>query len=107
MAPTGLPHIQLTWAKDQARIRREGIVYYLERFDGAVKIGCTVNYPQRRGNLLRRHGPLNLIAYEFGYYQREAERHREFAWTRIDEVAEWFVVDSFLYDHVLMLRALL
>jgi hypothetical protein len=102
----GLPHLVLPWAKDKT-LRESGIVYYLERRDGALKIGCTVNYPQRRQTLVYRHGPLLLVAWEIGYYAVEEQRHEQFAQLRIDPAAEWFEVDADLYDHVLMLKALL
>jgi hypothetical protein len=119
---TGLPHIRLDWAADRVWLRQVGIVYYLERADGAVKIGYTQNYPQRRATLVHRHGPLPLVAWEPGSEGGGADellalenlRHRQFAHLRLPSrnpgllfPPEWFAVDDDLFDHVLMLRAML
>ncbi len=104
---TGLPHINLPWQKDRMARAGAKVIYYLERQDGAVKIGTTGNYPSRRMRLVRNHGPLNLVAWEFGYYEVEERRHQQFARLRVDPVAEWFRVDDDLMDHMLMLLALL
>ena len=104
---TGIPNVRPGWAQDRTRFTTEGLVYYLERMDGAIKIGCTRNFTDRRYTLRRRHGPLNLIAWEFGYYAIEEVRHEQFAALRLDPIAEWFRPESELIDHVLMLRALL
>lgn len=102
---SGLPHIKLPWAKNKAMLRWAGVVYYLERADGLIKIGCTQNYPQRRQTLVQRNGPLYLVAWEVGYYGLERQRHEQFAALRQNPAAEWFALDADLYDHMLMLLA--
>lgn len=104
---SGIPHIQLPWQAYAARLEREGVVYYLERTDGSIKIGHSCNYPGRRSTLVYRHGPLVLVAWEIGYYDVEAARHEQFAHLRIAPIPEWFEPGDELIDHVLMLRALL
>ncbi len=119
---TGLPHIRLSWAADRAWLSQVGIVYYLERADGCIKIGYTQSYPQRRATLVYRHGPLPLVAWEPGSQNGgweelaalEESRHRQFAHLRLPPrnpgliyLPEWFAVDDGLYDHLLMLKALL
>lgn len=105
MSSTGIPHIRLPWVPE--RLRETGVVYYLERADGAVKIGCTANYPHRRVALVRRHGPLALVAWERGYYDVEEQRHQQFAHLRINPRAEWFRPEPELIDHLLLLLAML
>jgi hypothetical protein len=82
------------------------MVYYLEREDGAIKIGYTSDYPQRRDNLVQRHGPLLLVGWEIGGYDLEAQRHEQFAHLRIKPIAEWFRPGEDLIDHLLVMRAL-
>jgi hypothetical protein len=104
---TQLPSVKFVWARERHTLRESGLVYYLQRASGAVKIGCTANYPQRRTALGQRHGPLCLVAWEPGYYAVEQQRHRQFARLRIDPMAEWFRVDDDLLDHILSLLAVL
>lgn len=108
LVTSGLPHIRLGWTRDPS-LRRTGVVYYLERADGAIKIGCTSNYPQRRQALLRQYGPLSLVAWEAGYSELEKHRHEQFDRLRINPSPnqEWFAVDPELMDHLLMLLAML
>lgn len=104
---TGLPQITFRWSKRANALSSTGIVYYLERSDGAVKVGCTRNYPRRRSALVRQHGFLALIAWEIGYDDVESLRHEQFAHLRIDPLAEWFQVQTDLYSHIMALRAAL
>lgn len=101
---TGLPNIRIGWRKN--RLANTGIVYYFERPDGAIKIGCTKSYDDRRYSISKRHGPLLLIAYERGYYEIEEQRHEQFAHLRLSPLAEWFQPAEDLVDHVLMLLAI-
>lgn len=101
-------------------LRETGIVYYLERRDGLIKIGYTQRYPSRRAKLLHQHGPLWLVAWEAGpgglheLSALEEQRHQQFARLRLPGKnpgllcpPEWFALDEDLYDHLLMLKALL
>ncbi len=99
-----LPNVRPSWRRDG--LAGTGIVYYLQRGNGDVKIGTTANYPQRRATLGRRHGALALIAFEPGYTELEAERHQQFAQLRLDPIAEWFLLGEDLLDHILMVLAL-
>lgn len=80
------------------------IVYYLERSDGAVKIGTTCHLRTRRRQLARAYGPLSLIAWEFGSYNLEQQRHSEFSQDR-KGCSEWFALSAPLTKHVEVLRA--
>ncbi len=95
-----LPHIRLPWTKRRYALEKSGLVYYLQRADDAVKIGCTANYPDRRSNLVRQHGSLRLIAWEPGYSSLERERHRQFEHLRLRPGAEWFRLGADLLTHV-------
>lgn len=103
-ARLGLPHIRLPWGRARYRAAESGVVYYLERSDGAIKIGCTSNYPRRRNELVVKHGALFLVAWEFGGFDVEDERHGEFAEYRISPSAEWFRPGVELVNHVLRMR---
>lgn len=79
------------------------VVYYLERSDGAVKIGTTCHLRTRRRQLARAYGPLSLIAWEFGSYNLEQRRHSEFSQYRKRD-SEWFAPSASLAKHVEALR---
>lgn len=83
------------------------VVYYLERANGHIKIGCTSNYPRRRHELMKQHGPLSLVAWEEGDSQLEFARHRQFAGLRVNPIAEWFEPGESLIDWILNIRALM
>lgn len=70
--------------------RKLDVVYYLQRTDGAVKIGWTRTLEPRVRTLERAHGPLTLLAWEPGDRPVEQQRHREFHADRIDRRYEWF-----------------
>lgn len=82
-------------------VRKRGIVYYLTRSDGAVKIGTTRSYNSRIRRLRKQHGPLSLIHWEWGSFELEAQRHEQFSDLRIDPTAEWFHLEGDLLDFVL------
>ncbi len=98
-----LPGIRPGWNLDLAET---GVVYYLQRSNGDIKIGTTIRYPDRRTQLGQRHGPLVLAALEPGYFALEAHRHRQFADLRVDPIAEWFRPGDDLIDHILLILAL-
>lgn len=97
------PGIRPGWNRD---LVESGVVYYLQRTSGDIKIGTTVRYPERRTQLARRHGQLVLAAIEPGYFALEAKRHRQFADLRLDPIAEWFRPGEDLVDHILLMLAL-
>jgi hypothetical protein len=103
----GLSHLKVRWTRVRQDVGQRGLVYYLERGDGAIKIGTTCNYPARRDDLRGRHGPLTLLAWEFGSFDAEYRRHQQFANLRIGPVAEWFRAGPELIAHVLALREVL
>jgi hypothetical protein len=80
--------------------RKVSIVYYLQRSDGAVKIGWTVVLPQRIKQLERTEGRLDLLIWEPGDRNLEQCRHREFAAARIDYRYEWFRLTPDLTAHI-------
>lgn len=102
--PVLLPNIRPGWRRNG--LARTGIVYYLQRENGDVKIGTTASYFRRRAALGPRHGPLALVAFEAGYFDLEAQRHAQFDHLRIDPVAEWFRLGDDLLDHILHVLAL-
>lgn len=84
--------------RKQARQEAERSVYYMERWDGLVKIVFSGNVPARKANLEEEHGPLVLLATEVGGRIKERQRHQEYAHLRIE--GEWFAVDDDLLAHI-------
>jgi hypothetical protein len=70
--------------------RKLSVIYYLQRGDGAVKIGWTRDLRQRVYQLEREHGPLVLLAWEPGDRVFEQALHVEHRDSRIDRRYEWF-----------------
>ena len=114
--PSGLGHLSSplglaygSWFDDYGPFREQPkpVVYYLERGDGLIKIGCTFNYPRRRSQLLKQHGPLSLVAWEEGDSSLEHTRHTQFDDLRADPIAEWFRPGVSLIDWILNVRALM
>ncbi len=99
IGPSGIAHIRFShhW--------RGQIVYYLERADGLIKIGTTSHYKARRAALVKQHGRLVLLAFEYGDATLEHARHDEFWWHRANPIAEWFRPSPDLITHVHTLRA--
>jgi hypothetical protein len=81
------------------------VVYYLERTDGLIKIGTTGDLRNRRRKVAYEHGPLSLLAYEYGSYGTERKRHEQFWWERESSGSEWFHPRFFLVDYIKHLRA--
>jgi hypothetical protein len=88
---------------------RGHIVYYLQRADGLVKIGTTRWFMDRLVELESEHGPLWVLAWEWGSYNEEAERHRQFASQHVPSsvagdthagYSEWFYRSCELLAHI-------
>lgn len=71
----------------------EGIVYFLRRPDGVVKIGFTENFAQRRSNLQAACGRMDLIRWFIGNRKHEAALHAQFG--RVREHNEFFRLEDF------------
>lgn len=65
------------------------MIYFLQREDGAIKIGTTIDIHQRLKTLTAETGKLELIALIEGSRDREQELHLQFKHLRIDR-REWF-----------------
>jgi len=59
------------------------VVYFLQRDDGAIKIGYTSQYKARLSNLIQEHGDLTLLGLLLGSRDTESELHSKFAQYRI------------------------
>lgn len=81
------------------RSEAERSVYYMERWDGMVKIGFSGNVEARKATLEEEFGPLDLLATEVGGRIKERQRHEEFAHLRQGR-SEWFAVDDDLRAHI-------
>lgn len=80
------------------RERQISIVYYM-RIGDRVKIGTTTNLKRRRAEI----NPEELLATEPGWYDREEQRHLQFAHLRTH--GEWFRLEGELQDHIDELRS--
>jgi PAS domain-containing protein len=77
--------------------QRARFVYYIERPDGAIKIGTTWNLTQRLSDL-RNVSPVRLLAAHGGGQPAEAFMHRRFSNARRDR--EWFDPVPELVAHI-------
>lgn len=75
----------------------EALVYYARNGD-LVKIGTTTDIKQRSKALF----PAQFMALEFGSYERERRRHKQFDALRVQ--GEWFRLDESLAAHIVELR---
>lgn len=64
------------------------MIYFLQRSNGDIKIGVTINLNQRLSQLRKKHGNLNVIRVVEGYERKEWQLHQRFAPLRQD--GEWF-----------------
>ncbi len=71
----------------EAFMREHAIVYYLA-LGNRIKIGTTTDLPGRMAALPHEE----LVAFEFGSYKLEGQRHKQFAHARV--VGEWFARDD-------------
>jgi hypothetical protein len=76
-----------------------GVVYYIRRLDGAIKVGHSADLETRIRDLSRGHGHLVLLATEPGGWDLEQQRHRDFAGSRIG-LREWFRPHDVLLRHI-------
>ena len=80
------------------------VVYYIDMGD-AIKIGTSSNFLSR----IRQHGLPGMrgkdkvLALEFGSFELEKQRHREFAHLRVD-TTEMFTIAPDLLAHIDELR---
>jgi hypothetical protein len=88
-----------------------GLVYYVLRADGAVKIGHTRSKIKARlRGLVRTYGPLEVLATEAGPPAAETARHEQFAQLRMPDQGggggtEFFHAGPALVRHIEGLRA--
>lgn len=80
-----------------ARGAHAPVVYYM-RMDRLVKIGTTVNIAGRVATIM----PQGVVAIEYGSYDVEKERHRQFASDHSH--GEWYWIRDALWDHISALR---
>lgn len=80
-----------------AKRHHDPVVYYM-RMGGLVKIGTTASIVQRYETIQ----PQGVMAIEFGSYELEAERHRQFG--HLHDHGEWFRLADDLGVHIADLR---
>jgi hypothetical protein len=76
------------------------MIYFLRRADGAIKIGTTEKYFNRRSGLVKQHGDLELLGVMEGSRKEEQEIHNQFASARLSEKLEWFEPRQDLLDYI-------
>lgn len=74
------------------------VVYFLEREDGAIKIGTTVDFNKRLYALVLEHGKLRVLGLISGSYQKETDLHQRFSSVKIK--GEWFEACQELFDFI-------
>jgi hypothetical protein len=85
-------------AQRPAEVPSGAVVYYM-RISDRVKIGTTTSLKRR----LIAFNPEELLTTEPGWFELEAQRHRQFAHLRTH--GEWFRYEHDLKDHVENLRS--
>lgn len=79
-------------------------IYFVQRRDGAIKIGRTMDLRSRLGQLKGQHGTLALLGTTPGY-KLEYECHYAFGWLNLKRPprGEWFRDDPALHNFIAML----
>ena len=96
---------------DEEDVAAGAVVYYLERADGCVKIGRSIDLPARVRALRRHYSGLRIIATEPGSWGVEQYRHHEFWGVRakadkgIAGGGEWFHPRGSFLDHLASMNA--
>lgn len=90
---------QLEFSKNQARLYRFNVVYYL-RWADRIKIGTTAELRTRLRSIYHDE----VLAVEQGSSQLEADRHKQFAASRYPRYKEWFTITPDLVEHINALR---
>ena len=100
--------IHRNWSRTPASLRQAlrglDIVYYLKTDDEHVKIGTTADIVERLRKLKADWS--DVLAFELGSYDLEAERHRQFSHIRVDG-CERFRLKPELVQHITDRRAAL
>lgn len=96
-----LVHIQMEADHRRAveqRRRDLGLIYYVQRADGLIKIGTTWKLRHRMSQLRREHGDLQLLLAHSGGYEAERSLHDRFGELRV--TGEWFTARKRLTDWI-------
>ena len=79
-------------------------VYFVERFDGLVKIGTTKNLIRRMKELRRKYGQMEFLGVIEGGYECEQHVHKLFKEARVE--GEWFKRTRTLHTYIREVRQL-
>lgn len=82
----------------EQRRRDLGVIYYVRRADGLIKIGTTWRLRHRLSALRREHGELQLLLTHSGGYEAERGLHDRFSELRV--TGEWFTARKRLTDWI-------
>jgi len=75
------------------------MIYFLQRADGAIKIGTTEQYYTRIYQLIREYGDLDLLGLMDGGREIERQVHERFSHVRVKRT-EWFMQSTDLLDYI-------
>lgn len=76
------------------------MIYFLQRSDGAIKIGTTKQIQKRIATLQSRHGRLEFLGGLPGGYAEEYQIHSQFLAIKLPDEREWFYSDPSLMDFI-------
>lgn len=81
------------------RNKKEGVVYFIKRKDGLIKIGCSSDFKTRLRNLKTQHGELEVLftIETLNMYATEFCFHDIFKKERKD--GEWFELEDFQLEY--------
>lgn len=78
---------------------KKGLVYFVQRQDGAVKIGTSIRLRERLITLEREFGPLTILAVVKGGFEEEQVLHQKFWRSRLWR-GEWFELSDELNQFI-------
>lgn len=76
------------------------MIYFLQRADGAIKIGTTKHFTLRLYQLRMDHGELALLGWVYGGRPEEVEMHKRFSAHRLGSQKEWFADCTEIRDYI-------
>lgn len=78
------------------------MIYFLQRADGAIKIGTTEKYYTRHSALAAQFGNLKLLGVIEGGRQEEQQLHHQFSHVRVDtkRKSEWYQPSEELFEFI-------
>lgn len=76
------------------------MIYFVQRADGAIKIGTSEQVRTRKRELAKQHGALTALGFMDGSYELEEFLHATFSDHRINPRSEWFLPVPDLLEYI-------